>query len=140
MSNDNAAVAPETQALPKCILVVEDNVALRFTLSEWLRICGYTVYEAATADEAVTVLGSPIAVDFVVTDVDMPGSMNGLGLVEYIKHKVAGVDVAVVSGNYPKQQITPDEIVFFKKPYDLQAISSHIAKTLKLKHPESSNE
>jgi DNA-binding NtrC family response regulator len=136
MSND-IVVAPDIEGLPKSILVVEDNIALRFTLAEWLRICGYTVYEAATADEAVTVLQSPITINIVVTDVDMPGSMNGLGLVDHIKSAVSGVEVIVVSGDASGHQVKEKEVVFFKKPYDLQAVSSCIEEILQVNSTET---
>jgi DNA-binding NtrC family response regulator len=135
MSSD-MIVAPDVRGQVKSILVVEDNIALRFTLAEWLRICGYIVYEAASADEAVVVLASPIKVDIVVTDVDMPGSMNGLGLVNHIKNAISGVEVIVVSGHAARPEVQDKEIVFLKKPYDLQVVSSSIARILQIDSKE----
>jgi CheY-like chemotaxis protein len=51
------------------ILVLEDNVLLRYILAEWLRTDGFDVVEAASADEAVSILSSVIGVDLVITDV-----------------------------------------------------------------------
>ena len=67
------------------VLVVEDDVILRYTLAEWLRFEGYEVLEAMSADEAVVIFASILSIDLVVTDIEMPGSMNGLDLAEQIK-------------------------------------------------------
>jgi DNA-binding NtrC family response regulator len=130
MSND-VALSAETHKRPKHILVVEDNVALRFTLSEWLRTKDYTVYEAATADEAKTLLASSIIVDLVITDVQMPGTMDGLALVDHIRQVAASLNVIVVSGNDDTRKIDEKGVNFFKKPYDLDAVALHVAKLLR---------
>ncbi len=119
-----------------CILVVEDNFALRFTLAEWLRTQHYTVCEAVNADEAKIILASPITIDLVITDVEMPGTINGIGLVEHIQEAIPHLEVVVVSGNDAAyQKLRDQEIVFFKKPYDLHQISRHIEKTIKDRKP-----
>jgi CheY-like chemotaxis protein len=60
------------------ILVVEDEVLIRLVIAEYLRECGYKVYEAAHADEALAVLQSPdVPIDIVFSDVVMPGRMDG---------------------------------------------------------------
>ena len=76
---NNITLSVQDNERPKHVLIVEDNVALRFSLGEWLRSLNYTVYEAATADEAKTVLASPIIVDLVITDVQMPVHWTALG-------------------------------------------------------------
>ena len=60
------------------VLVVEDNVILRYTLAYGLREQGHEILEAATADEALAILKSIVTVEIVVTDVEMPGSVSGL--------------------------------------------------------------
>jgi len=122
---------------PKRILIVEDNVALRYTLGHWLRLLNYTVIEAATADEAVTLLESALAVDFVVTDVNMPGIMDGFDLARYINQAFPHISIIVVSGDDTHKQIKEESILFFKKPYDLEVISSHIIKLLGESTPEN---
>ena len=82
---------PSTEKQRRHVLVVEDNVALRYTLAEWLRMHDYMVLEAATADEALEVLKSSLTVDVVVTDVHMPGSMDGLTLANYIRRVMAAL-------------------------------------------------
>ena len=134
MCNDNAVPL----ALPRkaiSILVVEDSFALRFTLAEWLRSQNYTVCEAASADEAKTLLESPFIIDLVITDVEMPGSMDGLGLFDYIKQKSPHLEVVVVSGNDKYKGLKDQGVTFFRKPYDLRLISSHVENIIKNQKP-----
>ena len=63
------------------LLLVEDEIIVRWALSAELREHGYTVIEAASAEEALSVLRSGTSVDVVVTDLHMPGALNGSDLV-----------------------------------------------------------
>ena len=69
----------------KCILVVEDELLIRLIVSDELRDAGYDVIEAFNADEALTVLRSLVRVDLVISDVRMPGSLDGLGLLAEVR-------------------------------------------------------
>lgn len=125
-----AITTPEVIGNQKHILVVEDNVALRFTLAEWLRLLNYIVYEAATADEASTLLASQMTIDFVITDIEMPGKLNGLGLVDHIQKTMPNLPVIVVSAHDFRHEIKEKGVVFFRKPYDLKVISAKIVSML----------
>src|SRR5262249_60223603 len=73
-----------------CILFVEDEVLIRMAVADYLRDCGYRVIEAGNADEAIKVLCSNESVDVVCSDVQMPGSMDGFGLAQWIRRERAG--------------------------------------------------
>lgn len=118
-----------TQERRKRILIVEDNIALRFTLAEWLRSLKYTVFEATSADEAIVLLESPLEVDLVVTDVQMPGKKDGIELLRYIQNSLPAVKVIVVSGDV-HEVLKGEKVPFLKKPYDLEEMASNIAKLL----------
>jgi CheY-like chemotaxis protein len=62
------------------ILVVEDEVLIRLPLAEYLRDCGYRVFEASNVAEAKAVLDADTPVDLVFSDVNMPGNENGFAL------------------------------------------------------------
>jgi CheY-like chemotaxis protein len=81
-----------------CVLVVEHDVILRYSLATGLRLDGHEVLEASTADEAQTTLSSFLTIDLVVTDVRMPGSINGLELTRSIRAAKPQMPVIVVSG------------------------------------------
>jgi CheY-like chemotaxis protein len=110
------------------VLVVEDDVMLRYALAHWLR-SGHEIFEAATADEALTILKSIVTVDIVVTDVQMPGSMNGLDLTTYIRESFPSLPVIVVSGN-PISKDYAHAAAFFLKPYDFDRIAARIETLL----------
>jgi CheY-like chemotaxis protein len=111
------------------ILIVEDEVLTRFTLAEWLRAEGHDVVEAVSADEAVVVLASPmVEVDAVISDVQMPGSMNGLEFARHIHKEFPALPVILVSGHVLENEAKEaGAALFFRKPYDLVKLSEHIA-------------
>jgi CheY-like chemotaxis protein len=109
------------------ILVVEDEVLLRYVLAEWLRGEGHEVVEAVSGDEAATVLSSIMTVDLVITDVQMPGSLNGLQLARNIRAAFPSLPVIVVSGQ--PRPATFDEVgaaAFFLKPYDFDELTARV--------------
>src|SRR5436190_22193979 len=67
------------------ILVVEDEPAIRLMIADALRENGFEVIEAGTADEAILVVGSATPVDLVFTDYRLPGSMDGVALVKWLR-------------------------------------------------------
>jgi CheY-like chemotaxis protein len=60
-------------------LLVEDEVLIRMMLADELRGRGFNVLEAQNADEALTLLQSGVPVGLVLTDVQLPGSLDGIG-------------------------------------------------------------
>src|SRR5262245_12462267 len=104
---------PEVEERIACILVVEDSIALRLALAEWLRQAGYAVLEAASADEAVILLNSLMMIDLVITDIEMPGALNGYDLVRHIQQMSALLPIITVSGNVPGQKLHEVGIIEF---------------------------
>ncbi|HLH49591.1 MAG TPA: response regulator [Roseiarcus sp.] len=113
MDGDKQAPPPET------ILFVEDDVLARLDMSEFLRQSIYRVSEAGHAGEAIDALNAKFAIDLVVTDVGMPGDMDGLVLARWIKDNRPGVQVIVQTGDVDVQ--IPDDLQEFgpilRKPY-----------------------
>lgn len=100
------------------ILVVEDEPFIRMDLSGFLSDSGFHVLEAGNADEAVILLEQH-DIALIITDVDMPGSMDGLKLARAVSDRWPPIRIIVVSG-HRLVEITdiPDGSVFFAKPYD----------------------
>jgi CheY-like chemotaxis protein len=126
-------VVSEPPRIPT-ILVVEDEALLRVTLSHFLQECGFNVLEAVSADEAVQILDqSGIAIDLVLSDVRMPGSMDGFGLATWIRKNRPGLPVFLASGD-DKKVVAAKELCagepFFAKPYDLDHLVMRIRKIL----------
>jgi CheY-like chemotaxis protein len=97
------------------ILVVEDEVMLRLDLSQQLRQGGFDVIEADGADEAVALLENT-HIDAVVTDIRMPGDIDGRDLVVWVRRKIAKAKIVVVSAyvdptwNLPADVILPKPV------------------------------
>ena len=95
------------EGVPAChgkstILVVEDDVLSRMAVSEELREHGYSVIEAATADEALCVLQGPTRVDLLLTDMRMPGAVDGCALARHVRAALPFVKIVMVSGQAPE--------------------------------------
>src|ERR1700756_5751297 len=76
------------------ILVVEDEGLIRLVIAQYLRDCGYRIIEAAHADEALLVLRkSELEIDVVFTDVELPGSMDGFALAQWVRSNRPDMDV-----------------------------------------------
>src|SRR5271166_4692199 len=96
-----ASPVPEsssTESSIQTILVVEDEVLIRLTLSEYLRDCGSRVFEAGDVAEAKAVLDADMAVDLVFSDVNMPGDENGFALARWIRQRYPDTEVLLTSG------------------------------------------
>jgi CheY-like chemotaxis protein len=110
------------------VLLVEDDVLIRFTAAEYLRAGGHSVVEAANAAEAIEVLASGEAVDVVFTDVQMPGATDGLMLARWVRKHHQDIEVLVTSGKghdaVSSGLIAHD--AFFPKPYRLEAVAARI--------------
>lgn len=100
------------------ILVVEDQTLVRMFMADFLDEAGFKVFEAVNADEALTVLQARPDVQAVVTDIEMPGSMNGIELVQVIRERWPGIGVVITSGwERPGPDDLSDRVAFLAKPY-----------------------
>src|SRR5688572_25080855 len=76
------------------LLVVEDDILIRFQICDYLRECGFKVIEVANANEAIFILSEPeLRVDLVLSNVKMPGSMDGFGLAQWMRKEKPGVPI-----------------------------------------------
>lgn len=106
------------------VLVVEDLPVLRLMATAVVEDAGFESVEAANADEAVRILESRDDVRIVFTDIDMPGSMDGMKLAACIRDRWPPVEIIVTSGHFAaKDVVLPARSVFFAKPYDPRAVS-----------------
>jgi CheY-like chemotaxis protein len=101
------------------VLVVEDEYLVRFHAVSLLEEAGFDTLEAANADEAIVLLEARKDVRIVFTDIDMPGSMDGLRLAHAIRHRWPPIELVLTSGQMrvPEEDM-PERGVFLDKPYD----------------------
>jgi two-component sensor histidine kinase/DNA-binding NarL/FixJ family response regulator len=149
-------------AVPPKVLVVEDEMMLRMRAVDIVEDAGFTPIEAVNADEALAILESRSDIDLLFTDIQMPGSMDGLKLAHAVHERWPSIKIILVSG-----QLTPTEVEkpinsrFFGKPLEVKQmiaqmqemigqgalsiipadISTFLVKSLKIEqksHPEMS--
>ena len=100
------------------ILVVEDEPLLRLDISEALVSEGYNVLAAANADDAIEILQSRTDIRTIFTDINMPGSMDGLKLAAAVRERWPPVNIFVTTGmTAPRPDELPAKAVFIAKPY-----------------------
>ena len=111
------------------VLIVEDEALIRFSTVLSLEDEGFDVIEAADADEAIAVLTARPDIHILFTDIDMPGSMDGLKLSAFVRNRWPPVHIIVTSGKR-LVEITdlPAGSVFFAKPYGLIEIAASMRK------------
>jgi CheY-like chemotaxis protein len=117
------------------ILYVEDDESLRRVVAQGLRLLGYRVLEADNGMAALDVWRENGAViDLLFSDMVMPKKMNGLELAEKLRERNPTLPVIVSSGYNTEmagQSATSrDDIVFFQKPYDFEALAKSIRHCL----------
>jgi CheY-like chemotaxis protein len=106
------------------VLIVEDNPVIRMDLVDRAEREGFTVYEAGTADHAIAILEAHRHIRLIFTDIEMPGSMDGLKLAAYVRHRWPPIKVMVTSGTGCTQRDLPEGGLFFPKPYNPAQVSA----------------
>jgi CheY-like chemotaxis protein len=100
------------------VLVVEDEMLVLLSICEGLASEGYEVLTAANADEAIEVLESRNDINTVFTDIEMPGSMDGLRLAAAVRDRWPPINIVVTSGkSRPRDAQMPTNSQFVDKPY-----------------------
>lgn len=118
------AVAQVNGVLPSPrILLVEDEILIRLAMADDLRHAGFVVVEASTADEALVVLNTTPNIDLIVTDIRMPGRMDGVALANWVRQHAPGIKIAIASANVERGMDRAFDAVFYKPvmPADLIA-------------------
>jgi DNA-binding NtrC family response regulator len=111
------------------LLVVEDEPLIRLGLVVALEDAGYAVVEAANADQAVRRMESRDDIRVLVTDVDMPGEMDGIALAHYVHRRWPPVRLIVISGKVGLKEIElPEGAAFFSKPYEEGRLLATVAR------------
>ncbi|MBD8640547.1 response regulator [Sphingomonas sp. CFBP 13733] len=108
------------------VLIVEDHLLVQITATARIEDAGMSTLVADDADEAMAILTSRDDVAAVFTDIDMPGSMDGLALAAIIRRRWPRIQVVVTSGQRPSKAAgLPDGVAFFQKPYDYSNLVNH---------------
>lgn len=110
------------------VLVVEDEPLLRMMAVDVVADAGFEAIEAKDADEAVRILEARDDIVIIFTDIDMPGSMDGMKLAAAVHDRWPPIHIIVTSGHVKATDlILPEGAVFFPKPYDTQRVSEQLS-------------
>jgi DNA-binding NtrC family response regulator len=96
---------------------VEDEAILRVSTANIIRDEGFEVIEAANAHEAIALLQTNTPVDIVMTDVKMPGTIDGVGLTLFIRANRPALKVVMTSANLSASPAGCHVDTFIPKPY-----------------------
>lgn len=102
---------------PATILVVEDEMMIRMNTVEMVEDAGYAPLEAADADGAVAMLESRPDIALMVTDIQMPGNMDGVELAQAVHSRWPSIKIIVISGLQQPIDL-PADSRFFGKPFE----------------------
>jgi len=98
--------------------VVEDDLIVRMDIVDSLEEAGFKSVEVGSATKAISVLESRSDIRVIFTDIEMPGTMDGLALSHYVRHRWPPTIIVISSG---KRRPSPDElpanVEFISKPY-----------------------
>lgn len=113
------------------VLVVEDNPLILMGALDLVRTAGFEGVGAASADEAIRILEARADIRLVFTDVEMPGTIDGVKLAHYIRDRWPPIHLILASGKaILEESRLPAGSKFFSKPYDDNTIVEEMTKML----------
>jgi len=99
------------------VLIVEDEFLLRMDAVDMIASAGFEVVEASNADEAIGILEARCDITVVFTDIQMPGSMDGLKLARAVRGRWPPIKIVATSGLSVGAADLPEGGRFVAKPY-----------------------
>jgi two-component sensor histidine kinase/DNA-binding response OmpR family regulator len=112
---------------PPTVLVVEDEMVLRMRAVDIVEDAGFSAVEAVNADEALSILESRSDISLLFSDIQMPGTMDGLMLAQAVHNRWPSIKIILVSGQVkPTEDDKPAESRFFGKPIDVKEMISEL--------------
>jgi len=114
-------MAPGQPAALRAVLVVEDEMLLRMRAVDMVEDAGFTPLEAINADDALAILESRSDIELLFTDIQMPGSMDGLNLAHAVHKRWPLIKIILVSGQLKlTDKDKPIDSRFFGKPIEVK--------------------
>jgi len=107
--------------------VVEDEMVLRMRAVDIVEDAGFTAVEAVNADEAISILEARSDISLLFTDIQMPGSMDGLKLAHAVHDRWPAIKIILVSGQViPSEAERPADSRFFGKPLGVEEMTTQL--------------
>ncbi len=106
------------------VLIVEDEFLLRMDAVDMIKDAGFEVVEAANADQAIEILEARLDITVVFTDIQMPGSMDGLRLAQAVRGRWPPIKIVATSGRVNvREKDLPEGGRFLPKPYSPREVT-----------------
>ena len=115
------------------VLVIDSDIVTRCRLSSHLRECGYNVFEAKTALDAVVMLNTITHIDVVFANLDSLTGLQRHALAEWIKCERPSVKKIMASASMRRSEAVrdlPEPVSFLLKPYGMSDVERHIGQVL----------
>lgn len=114
---------------PPAILIVDDEPLIRLHLADFFADEGFEVFEAENAEQAIAAMEAHSGIRIVLTDVQMPGSMDGVMLAHYIRDRWPPTVLVVASGAVALEEgALPSRAAFVSKPFDPRFVLGEIER------------
>lgn len=114
-----------------CVLIVEDEPLILMSAVDMVREAGFDTIVTGSADEAIAVLESRDDIRVVFTDIDMPGSMDGMKLAAAVRDRWPPIEIVVTSGHRTvPQSALPERGLFLSKPYNQDMVTSALRQLM----------
>ncbi len=122
-----AALLPASSAV---VLVVEDEAAVRMVIADVLSDLGYTVLEADDGRSGLSIVESGVRIDLLLTDVGLPGGMNGRQLADAVRQRRPGLKVLFITG-YAENAVVGSSrmeqgMQVMTKPFAVEALAARV--------------
>jgi PAS domain S-box-containing protein len=125
---------PPPNGAGRTVLVVDDEPTVRLLVTEVLHDLGYTILEAGDSEGGLRLLQSDVSIDLLVTDVGLPGGMNGRQMADAARSVRPGLRVLFITGYAPNDDISRIQMEpgmhVLSKPFALEALTTQIASIL----------
>src|SRR5690348_8694007 len=119
-------MSTELTSVPK-VLVVEDEMILRMRAVDLVEDAGFCPVEAINADEAISILESRSDISLLFSDIQMPGSMDGLKLAHAVHDRWPSIRIILVSGQVKLSDTDkPADSRFFRKPLEMNQMITEL--------------
>jgi two-component sensor histidine kinase/DNA-binding NarL/FixJ family response regulator len=120
-------MSPDPTGSATNVLVVEDEMLLRMRAVDIVEDAGFTAVEAVNADEALSILESRSDISLLFSDIQMPGSMDGLKLAHAVHDRWPSIKIILVSGHVKLSDMDkPADSRFFGKPLDVNQMIAEL--------------
>ncbi len=114
---------------PPAVLIVEDEPLIRMEAVYMMEDAGFRTFDAASAQDALALFDAHDDIGILFTDINMPGSMDGLQLAKIVHERRPEVSIMIASGAFDVEKLDlPKGACFFPKPYVTHQIMQALAQ------------